>query len=97
MTTDTNKLDTATTGQPHLAKQCLEGLDVNKLTPLSPEVGYHQVFSQRNLFIISFTVGHIPSSHHQYRYNWPRGTRQVHGSQGPVWRAHGQVQERAGA
>ena len=40
MTTDTNKLDTATTGQPHLAKQCLEGLDVNKLTPLSPEVGF---------------------------------------------------------
>ena len=42
MTTDTNKLDTATTGQPHLAKQCLEGLDVNKLTPLSPEVGYYE-------------------------------------------------------
>ena len=38
MTTDTNKLDTATSGQPHLAKQNLEGLDVNKLTPLSPEV-----------------------------------------------------------
>lgn len=38
MTVDTNKFDTATTGQPHLAKQCLEGLDVKKLTPLSPEV-----------------------------------------------------------
>ena len=38
MTTDTNKLDTATSGQPHLAKQNLEGLDVKKLTPLSPEV-----------------------------------------------------------
>ena len=38
MTVDTNKLDTSTSGQPHLAKQSLEGLDVNKLTPLSPEV-----------------------------------------------------------
>ena len=38
MTTDTNKVDTATSGQPHLAKQNLETLDVNKLTPLTPEV-----------------------------------------------------------
>ena len=47
MTVDTNKLDTSTQGQPHLAKQCLEGLDVNKLTPLSPEVSVHiaEIFS----------------------------------------------------
>ena len=42
MTVDTNKLDTSTQGQPHLAKQCLEGLDVNKRTPLSPEVSVHK-------------------------------------------------------
>ena len=35
MTTDQ---ETATSGQPHLAKQSLVGLDVAKLTPLSPEV-----------------------------------------------------------
>ena len=48
MTADTNKLDTATTGQPHLAKQSLEGLDVNKLTPLSPEVCNRHVDDLRN-------------------------------------------------
>ena len=35
MTTDH---ETSTSGQPHLAKQSLAGLDVGKLTPLSPEV-----------------------------------------------------------
>ena len=40
MTTDQekDKQETATSGQPHLAKQSLVGLDVGKLTPLSPEV-----------------------------------------------------------
>jgi hypothetical protein len=40
MTTDQekDKAETATSGQPHLAKQSLVGLDVGKLTPLSPEV-----------------------------------------------------------
>ena len=31
-------LPKVTQGQPHLAKQDLEVLDINKLTPLSPEV-----------------------------------------------------------
>ena len=32
------ELPTVTTSQPHLAKQDLKGLDISKLTPLSPEV-----------------------------------------------------------
>ena len=32
------ELPTVTTSQPHLAKQDLKGLDIGKLTPLSPEV-----------------------------------------------------------
>jgi len=32
------ELPTVTTSQPHLAKQDLTGLDIGKLTPLSPEV-----------------------------------------------------------
>ena len=63
MTTDTNKLDTATTGQPHLAKQCLEGLDVNKLTPLSPEVGKLKIFFKK-LKIEILIPGHTPASHY---------------------------------
>ena len=35
---ESSALPTITTGQPHLAKQDLSGLDVSKLTPLSPEV-----------------------------------------------------------
>ena len=32
------ELPTVTTSQPHLSKQDLNGLDIGKLTPLSPEV-----------------------------------------------------------
>ena len=32
------ELPKVTQGQPHLAKQDLDALDINKLTPLSPEV-----------------------------------------------------------
>jgi len=53
MTTDTNKVDTATSGQPHLAKQNLETLDVNKLTPLTPEV------ISRQATINIGTIGHV--------------------------------------
>ena len=46
MTTDQekDKHETATSGQPHLAKQSLVGLDVGKLTPLSPEVSVRYLF-----------------------------------------------------
>jgi len=53
MTTDTNKVDTATSGQPHLAKQNLDSLDVNKLTPLTPEV------ISRQATINIGTIGHV--------------------------------------
>ena len=35
---ESKALPTVTTGQPHLAKQDLNNLDISKLTPLSPEV-----------------------------------------------------------
>ena len=56
MTTDTNKLDTATSGQPHLAKQNLEGLDVNKLTPLSPEVSNNKQHTEEIMQFRYFRV-----------------------------------------
>jgi len=55
MTTDheTDKQDVATSGQPHLAKQSLVGLDVGKLTPSSPEV------ISRQATINIGTIGHV--------------------------------------
>merc|ERR1712079_868582 len=55
MTVDADKgnLETATSGQPHLAKQDLSTLDVAKLTPLSPEV------ISRQATINIGTIGHV--------------------------------------
>lgn len=49
----TNGLPTVTTSQPHLAKQDLTGLDIGKLTPLSPEV------ISRQATINIGTIGHV--------------------------------------
>lgn len=46
-------LPTVTTSQPHLAKQDLKGLDIGKLTPLSPEV------ISRQATINIGTIGHV--------------------------------------
>ena len=96
MTVDTNKFDTATTGQPHLAKQCLDGLDVKKLTPLSPEVRLTQLKRIYECQLVIIIPGYLQTSYHQHRHNWPRGSRQVHCGQGPVRGSHRQVQERVG-
>lgn len=50
---ESSALPTITTGQPHLAKQDLSGLDVSKLTPLSPEV------ISRQATINIGTIGHV--------------------------------------
>merc|ERR1711971_326265 len=47
------ELPTVTTSQPHLAKQDLNGLDIGKLTPLSPEV------ISRQATINIGTIGHV--------------------------------------
>jgi len=47
------ELPTVTTSQPHLAKQDLTGLDIGKLTPLSPEV------ISRQATINIGTIGHV--------------------------------------
>jgi len=47
------ELPTVTTSQPHLAKQDLKGLDISKLTPLSPEV------ISRQATINIGTIGHV--------------------------------------
>jgi len=47
------ELPTVTTSQPHLAKQDLKGLDIGKLTPLSPEV------ISRQATINIGTIGHV--------------------------------------
>merc|ERR1712018_984694 len=48
-----SELPTVTTGQPHLAKQDLENLDISKLTPVSPEV------ISRQATINIGTIGHV--------------------------------------
>merc|ERR1711971_326861 len=47
------ELPTVTTSQPHLAKQDLNGLDIGKLTPLTPEV------ISRQATINIGTIGHV--------------------------------------
>merc|ERR1712086_392605 len=47
------ELPTVTTSQPHLSKQDLNGLDIGKLTPLSPEV------ISRQATINIGTIGHV--------------------------------------
>ena len=47
------ELPKVTQGQPHLAKQDLDALDINKLTPLSPEV------ISRQATINIGTIGHV--------------------------------------
>ena len=51
--TKKEELPRVTTGQPHLAKQDLDNLDVKKLTPLSPEI------ISRQATINIGTIGHV--------------------------------------
>ena len=50
---DVEPSSTATANQPHLSKQDLKGLDISKLTPLSPEV------ISRQATINIGTIGHV--------------------------------------
>ena len=54
-------LPKVTQGQPHLAKQDLEVLDINKLTPLSPEVISRQA---------TINIGKLKRSSNRVSFIW---------------------------
>ena len=85
-----------TEGKPGLSKQDLATLDVNTLTPLSPEVisrqatinigalrslGWEEMGGKCNGLTSTLRLAFC------IRHDWPRGARQVHRCQGDIWRA----------